>query len=416
MEEPWSTLDVCANFNFGVAQLQIRPYAGPALRLHHGWTIYRLRRALRLPASDWVRLALLASLLCLSILCFFAIVQPFEAGIGSYRLGADSATYFAIARLLRDGGNIQFLAFSGSMLGPPLQALLLQTPFWVMVCNVALFFITIKLCARVPGLNRAKLALLLALNATTLVSLITLNKEIFALIATLLLCRYLYADKRSPWLLAILLAVGLMARWQQSAITLLFLFFWRKNSLFRQHPWLALHALIGLITIAYPIALRASPVGLAWATDQAQGGTIVVLDRIQASFGFPLVLIPKAMMSLFNHLITPGYWFTDYPQQDFHDLANQYVINLHTLAMLAVLLAVFVKGHLRLDRPIVFFSAIYIALVSSSPFMQPRYEYPVYVALCFELSRSERLRSPFFARISSRFPVLRSRPRVELVA
>ena len=237
--------------------------------------------------------------------------------------------------------------------GPPLQALILQTPFWIMGCNILLFLAAIQSCASVAGLSRTKLGLLLALNATTMVSLITLNKEIFALTASLLLCRYIYTEGRSWLLLSFILLVGLLARWQQTAMTMLFLFLFRRNSFTRRHPFITLLSFVAAITVAYPFALHFAGADLTSFTDQAKGGgAIVFLDRVQANFGFPLVLLPKAGMSLFGHLVTPWYWFGEYWHQDFDDLANQVVINLHCLAMLIIFIVALAKGRPPLEQAI----------------------------------------------------------------
>jgi hypothetical protein len=344
------------------------------------------------PLESWMRLMALIGFLGLCVVTFFAIEQPIESFHSNLRLGADSHTYFAFAEMLQQNGahHVEFIGLSANFIGPVAMALVLKTPFWVMVANIAMFLFAIEMCAPVKGLSRTSLGLLLALNATTLVSLVTLNKEIFALTATLLLCRYIYTESRSKIFLLIILAVGLLARWEQPAITLAFLLFRREGSFFRRHPYAALLLLIAVITVAYPLALDSRNVDLTAFTDQAQGSNaILALNHVQSSFGFPLVLIPKAAMSLFGRMLTPGYWLTDYLHQDFTDLANQYVIHLHCLAMLVVSLVALCKGKLNLSRPLPFFMALYLIITAANPFVQPRYEYPIYVLLCFELARRE---------------------------
>lgn len=344
------------------------------------------------PLESWMRLMPLIGFLGLCVLVFYSIELPIRMNESDLRLGADSHTYFLFADVVRRSGidNIEFLGLGANFIGPIAMALVLKTAFWVMVGNMVLFVLAIGLCAPIKDLSRTTLGLLLALNATTLVSLITLNKEIFALTASLLLCRYVYTESHSKLLLAAILVIGLLARWEQSAITLVFLFFRREGSFFRRHPYIALFLLIAVITVAYPLALHSSGVDLSAFADQAEGGNgIVVLNQIQSSFGFPLVLIPKALMSLFGRLVMPTYWLTDYLHQDFADLANQYVIHLHCLAMLLLIVVATVKGRLRMDRPLPFFMALYLIVTAANPFVQPRYEYPIYVLLCFELARDE---------------------------
>jgi hypothetical protein len=349
------------------------------------------------PMESWLRLMALIGFLGLCVAIFFAIEQPIESYHSNLRLGADSHTYFAFTEMLQQNGthNVEFIGLGANFIGPIAMALVLKTPFWVMVANIAMFLFAIEMCAPVKGLSRTSLGLLLALNATTLVSLVTLNKEIFALTASLLLCRYICTESKSKILLLAILIVGLLARWEQSAITLLFLFFRRDGSFFRRHPYAALLLLIAVITFAYPLALNSRNVDLTGFTDQAQdGNSIVLLNQVQSSFGYPLVVIPKAIKSLFGDVFVSTYWLTDYLHQDFIDLANSLVIRLHCLAMLGIFLVALCKGKLKMSRPLPFFMALYLIITSANPFTQPRYEYPVYVLLCFELAWREWAPAP----------------------
>ncbi len=368
------------------------------------------------PASFWLRLTLLLLFLVLCVFMFYFVEQPIRTGDSSLRLGADTHTYWRLVELIGEGQgtDIQFLALGGNLIGPLVFGLLLKNPFWVMLCNVAFFIVSIQACAAVKGLNRTWLALLLAANATTLVSLITLNKEIFALIATLLLCRYIYTESHSKLLLALILIIGLLARWEQPAITLLFLYLRRENSFFRRHPLVAVLMLLVGISIAYPVALRSSAVDLSWATDQAkEGGAILIFNSVQASFGYALVVIPKALLSLYNRWITPTYFLTDYWQQDFSDFANQFVIHLHCLSLLVISVVAFLRGRISLRRPLPFFIALYLVITSANTFIQPRYQYPVYVLLCFDLARRELLPRPIPFRFQPKriIPAILSRRR-----
>jgi hypothetical protein len=344
------------------------------------------------PLESWLRLMLLIGFIGLCFYVFFTIELPIRLYQSDLRLGADSHTYFNFADVLRRGGahHFEFIGLGANFIGPILMALLFKTPFWVMIGNMALFAFALLMCSPVDRLSRTMLALLLALNATTLVSLVTLNKEIFALVASLLLCRYLYTESKSRLLLAAILVIGLMARWEQSAITLLFLFFRREGSYFRRHPYAAILLLIALITVAYPLVLHSSGIDLSGFTDQAQSGNrIPVVDQLQAHYLFPLAVLPKALLSLFGGLVTPSYYLTNYLHQDFTDLANQYVIHLHCLAMLLLVLVALFRGRLRMSRSLPFFMALYLIVTSANPFTQPRYEYPIYVLLCFELALRE---------------------------
>lgn len=378
------------------------------MRFHSSTLSARLASSATLPLRIWLYLALLLCCIMICFFLFFAVEQPIRDGNSSFRLGADSDTYYAVADLLRNGSSndLALLSFSGNLLGPIAMAMLFKSPLFIMMANLAIFLLSIQLCAPVNGLNRTLLGLLLALNATTIVSIVTLNKEIFALASALLFSRFIYSKTHRVLILSLSLLLGLAARWQQPAIILMFLFFWRPGCAFRKRPWLAVSLVIGGITLAYPYAVQRFSADLAFAIAQAQTGRlIVILNALQAHYAYPLAVIPKALMSLFNPWLTPNYFLANYWENDFHDLANQFVIHLQTMAMLIAFIFVAHRGRLRLGRPIPFFIVLYLSVTSANTFIQPRYQYPVYVLLCFELARQTKREEPSVLQLRLRKPM-----------
>ncbi len=363
-----------------------------------------LNTRLSLPLVSWSFLTFLVAWILFAFFVLYSIEVPFEVGYTDYRLGADSRTYYQYADLLMSGTavGVQLIAFGGSMLGPPILAILLKSPSAIMVFNLCLFLLSVYFCGERRVVSHMKLAVILALGATTFASVVTLNKEIFALSATLLLCRYVEDGKRSRTLLVLILALGLLARWQQTAITLLYLFLRREGTWMRRHPRTTLMVLIMAITVAYPIALRRVPGDLTWATDQAQyGGTIILLNKLQASFGFFIALVPKALMEAFDRVLTPGYWFHDF-LQDPTDLANTFVQNLQSIANFILFASAALSGHLKLHRSAAFFCALYVTIVAASPFIQPRYDYPIYVIMAYDMCRREATHMSYHFTVSAR--------------
>ncbi|HEV2276051.1 MAG TPA: hypothetical protein VGR96_17905 [Acidobacteriaceae bacterium] len=325
---------------------------------------------------------------------FFLVVQPTVDGKADIRLGADSATYFQYADLIRghltDSNQTALISFGGNLLGPVAIALLLKTAFWVAVFNCFLFVIAISCASQIRGVNRWLFFALLAINAETAVSLITLNKEILALLSLVLFAKYVHSENRSWLLLGTVLLISVLARWEQALAIVAFLFFQRNSSVFSTRPKLALATVVVAITLAYPLLLRSAAVDLEGFVSQGEGGnTIAVLDRIQASYGFPLVVMPKILMNLAGRLITPSYFIGDYLSEDFSDLQNQIAIHLHEIATVCIFAVALARRKLKASMPIPFFIALYLIMTAVSPFIQPRYEYPIYVLLALELSHKE---------------------------
>jgi hypothetical protein len=271
-----------------------------------------------------------------------------------------------------------------------LLALTLKTVFWIAVFNFGLFVCSIWIASRIRGVNPWIFSVLLALNAETAVSITTLNKESLASFAIVLFAYYVYSRNRSFILLLIILSVSLCARWEQVAIILLYLALARKGSYFSTRPKLAIFFVVMLLSVMYPLLLHSADVDLSGFTSQAEGGnTIVFLNTLQSHYAFVIAVAPKILMNVLGQLASPSYFFSQWWSGDFNDIQNQFVIHLHEFAMLAVSVAILIRKRWKLSNPIPYFVALYLIMTAVTPFIQPRYEYPVYVLLCLELVRKE---------------------------
>lgn len=329
------------------------------------------------------------SLLCLGV--FFALVQPWINGDTLTRVGADSDRYWFVARLLSDPGHsygVNLVSFNGNLLGPVVVALVLKFQFLVVVFNYLVLFLALKVASHIEGVRTYMLLALLMFNAETAVSLITLNKEIFALISAVLVAKYLLSTEHRAVYLTLALITSLVTRWEQAMLVLLVVFLLRKNSFFARRHKLALACVVAGITIAYSLVVSFKGHYLLSFTQYEEGAnTIVKLNHLQASYGFPLVVLPKIAMTLLGELIRPTYYLGAFWDVGFEDLHSQFVLPLFSLALVSLLLAAKRQGKLSLDRPIAFLIVIYLVGTALTPFIQPRYEYFVYVLLCIELAR-----------------------------
>ncbi len=318
---------------------------------------------------------------------FLTLVQPNIDGTGAFRLGADSGTYLELADLMRHGGDaeVALIGLSGNYFGPVLVALALQSGFLIALFNMLMYGWALYAAGKIEGVDPWLFALLLMLNMETFVSAVTLNKEVFALLSAVLFARYLYSERRSVFMLALILLAALFARWQQVVITLMFLALARGGRS-RRHPIAILAGIVVLVGIAYPLAL--SGANLTSFTEQGEtGGGITILNTLQAHYLYPVTVFPKVAMNLFGQLLSPKYFFGAYWDKDFHDLQNQFAIQLHTVAMLFVCAVLWWQRKVNLREPLIFFCALYLALTAATPFIQPRYQYPVYGLLCIEIAR-----------------------------
>lgn len=348
------------------------------------------------PVGSWIAIGavLLFFLLCWS--AFFAFVEPPFEGRPAPRIEADSSTYFVLAGILPandlyDSRDRRLITFSANLFGPVLIATVLRNPFFVVIFNCLLFLAMANTAALIPGVRRRYFCLFMALNAQTLVSIATLNKEILASFGLVAFMASRLGNRHRKLLLFLAFALSMMARWEQVAILSLFIVLESRLSPFRGRHKLSLLSVTVGLGVAYSLAIRLIGFDVASFLAQAEGaGILTTLNKIQASFGFPLVVIPKAALNLFNRTLTPNYFFSDaFLTGEFSDLNNQVVIHLQCLANAVLFAAAVWQRRLLLSRPIPYFMALYVIVTSISPFVQARYEYPIYALLCIELARTE---------------------------
>lgn len=350
---------------------------------------------LRLPSASlerWLLIYAINFYLLLCIALFFQFVQPSLIGGNSLRIGADSATYLDIAGFVGSSKTsalqaVELVTAEGNLLGPVLVATLAGTLWGIALINISLFVIGMCVASTLQGVRLGPFFVLLLLNPTLTPALLTVNKEIFSFLAVILFVKYVSSERRAKLHLVILLAVSLLARWEQAAVTGAILFLESRNSLFRHRPKLVLFVLVLVITVTYPIIIRTQIIDLsAMVTFAAAGSTGPILNKIQAAYGFPIVMIPKTMINLFGHLLSPGLLVSDFINGDTSDIQMYFVLPISCIMMFAVLAVAVVKKRFNLQDPVIYWCAFYWVITAVSPILQPRYQYPVYVLLCLEVS------------------------------
>jgi hypothetical protein len=344
------------------------------------------------PLGKWLLIWMLCFYLAFCMWCFFEWEQPRLNHDTYIRFGADSPTYWDAVQYRSEhadsGSNL--VSFTGNLLGPVAIGMLLKNGFAVAIFNILLFFIAIEIACSIPGVDRYLLVFLLAINAETAPALVTLNKEILVLVSALLLAKYIYAKRKSWFLLGPVLVLSLFARWEQIAIILLFFFLRRKGSFFKRNPRLAVVSVIAAITVAYPLVARLPGSGIGAFTQYTNGAnTIVKLNHVQANFGFPIVMLPKILMDLSGELLRPATYISEFGTLGWGDIHSMFIIPLFSIALMTLLVVAYYKGKLNPRRPIALIIIIYILMTAVTPFVQPRYNYFVYVLLCLELAKKE---------------------------
>ena len=331
-------------------------------------------------------------LFCVTL--YFGIERPFSLGTSNVSIEADSGTYFAIAASMASNATQEvgpsLISLGGNLLGPIILARLLPNTLLVAIFNAILFACVVSVASHIPGLRRGRFLLLLMLDPATLSAIVTLNKEIFAAAGMTFFIASRLGNRHKKLLLVASLIFSLFARWQQVIVLLMVIALDSRHIRARRKPYLTVGGVILVLTIAYGVAIRI--LGLDISTFLIQNtnttGPIARMAEIQASFGYPLVLLPKAMLNLINKtLYLSTYYSTDISIVEPTDLQNRFISPSHCIAMAIILLSSLLTRRLFLFRLAPFVATIYLCVTCLSPFIQPRYQYPTYALLCIELSR-----------------------------
>ncbi len=342
----------------------------------------------------WLVLFLLVIYLIFSFFLFFETIAPVANFPLQPTIAADAETYWH-ASGVRAGANTQKAGpetdAAANLLGPVLQAVVLRTDFNVALSNCLLFGICIWLLAAMPEFNRVTFLLLMMANPFLIAALITLNKEIFALSGMIFFVRYTRAKRFRLAFLIPAIVFSLFARWQQVLVLLIYIALESRLSPFRNRRGWGVAATVLAFTIGYSVVYRLVPGYFsALLTQAAQGSSIVLLDRIQAVFGFPLVVLPKILMNCLGHWASPHYFIYQYFFEDFLNWRDQIFMQIHTLLLTTLLVGLFLARKLMLRNNPAYLLVLYLMMTAINPMIQPRYEYAAYVLLCLEASRRSR--------------------------
>jgi hypothetical protein len=324
--------------------------------------------------------------------CFFQYEQPRLSHESNYRFGADSPTYWDAVNYRNDHADsgINLVSFGSNLLGPVTIGTVMQTGIGVGVFNIFLFFLAVEIACTIPGVDRYRLLFLLMICSETAPALVTLNKEIMVLFSALLLAKYIYSPKRSWLLLGVVLVFSVLTRWEQIAIILLFFFLRRKGSIFMRNPRLAVGFVVAILTVSYSLLAMIPGSGIAGFVRYASGGnTIAKLNLLQTHFGFPLVMIPKIILDISGELLKPATYFGKFESGGYGDIHSWFIVPVFSLVLIPLLVIAYRRGLLNPRRPIALLIIIYLLVVAITPFVQPRYNYFVYVLLALELAKKE---------------------------
>jgi hypothetical protein len=350
---------------------------------------------MRMRVRSLILFALMVIYICFSLFLFFQWVAPSLDGRTDQHIAADSSTYLYIADSLRSGTLDPFWlaglsSFPNTLWSPVLLALVLKSTFAMVLANYAMFFLSLFLLKKSYSFSTGVFLGLLLLNATTTVSLLSLNKEI---IDFLVVSIFLFARQRrlkSALLLSLLLAF--FNRFEVFTVLLTFLVIHSKLNPWHRRRVVTLVVLIIIISVTLPLFMSNSLSNNYAVVSGIQNVTwldtyvMKPLDMLEMHYLYGVVVIPKIAENLFGALLA-FFKFKSY--FDFSDLANSYIVRLNNLATVIVLVILARKRMFSVRSDLVYFAMLGWIIMSVSMVIQPRYIYFAYVLLCLQAAHTE---------------------------
>jgi hypothetical protein len=160
------------------------------------------------------------------------------------------------------------------------------------------------------------------------------------------------------------LTLSPFARWQQVLVMLFYVMYESKISPLRGRRRRGIAVTVLGFTIAYGLIYRLAPFVFAALLAQAEAGhTILILDNIQAYFGFPLVVILEIMMNCIGYFVSPGYFLNSYTMRTLRTGAIKF--SCRCTPFLTALLAGMLYGRkLRLKHAPMYLLALYLLMTA----------------------------------------------------
>lgn len=317
---------------------------------------------------------------CAVFLIFFrGVVPSYKNGTTSEEFSVDSTIYTEYADTLREGIPnplvLESLArFPNTLWTPVALSYFLNSPLLELVFNLAVFSLSILILGRSLPISRTHLIFLLVLNATTMTSLLCVNKEILDLLCLALFVYSRTQKKRAFLYLALIIA--LLNRFEIALVLLAYVLAQSRLNPWKEKRFATILLLLVFLNFAMPIWAAHD---LAKRFEEAQSaGVIRALDELQLHYLYILAVIPKIADNLFSALLNPAVWSTP--------SSWLYINFLDNLAYVALLSLVIARRQFKLRNDLIYLGTMGAVLVAQSMVYQPRYFYFLYVLLCLQAS------------------------------
>jgi hypothetical protein len=323
-----------------------------------------------------------------SFYLFFQWVAPSLDGRTDRHIAADSLTYITAADALREGRRDVYLtvalsSFPNTVVCPILLALVLKSTFAMVLADYVMFFLALFLLKRSFSFSTGVFVGLLLLNATTTISLLSVNKEIVDLLAVSLF--FFARAKHRSGVLVLALLLAAFNRWEICLVMLVFLVAESKFNPCRHRRVLTLVMLVAVLTVLLPlVASEGLNVRMGEITEER---TVAWLDTLVMHYMFAVAVIPKIAFTLLGTLV--AHPFKEDTYYIYSDLANSTILYCNNLANVVVFAILAWKRRFTVRSNLVYFALLGFIIMAVSPVSVQRYVYFAYVLLCLQAAQTE---------------------------
>lgn len=333
--------------------------------------------------KTWILSMWMVAYIGISFFVFSQWVAPSLDGRTDQHIAADSTTYIYFADSLREGRADPLViaalsAYPNNLWFPVLLAFLLKSTFAMVLANYAMFFLALVLLEKTFSFSIEIFITLLLLNATTTISLLSVNKEIVDLLAVSI---FFFAYRRHRYgVLLFALLFTFINRFEVCMVMLLFLLAKSKLNPLRRRRVMTLIALIIALSLMLPL-LASNSLNERFQ-EASSGQTVAQLDLLEMHYLYGVAVIPKIAETFFGEILNVSKWETSYT--NFSDIANSYILLSNNLATVIVLSVLVKKRTLVVRSDLIYFAMLGCIVMAVSLVIQPRYVYFAYVLLCLQ--------------------------------
>lgn len=345
--------------------------------------------SMRIRVRSLILFTLLIVYIGISLFLFFQWVAPSLDGRTDRHIAADSMTYIKAADALREGREDIYLtaalfSFPNTVLCPILQAFVLKSTFAMVLADYAMFFLALVLLKKSFSFSTGVFLGLLLLNATTTISLLSVNKEIVDFLVVSLF--FFARAKHRSGLLVLALLLAAFNRWEICLVMLVFLLAASKFNPWRQRRVITIAALIVVMSVMLPLfASESLNEHFAYVSE---AHTSAWLDTLVMHYMFAVAVIPKIAFTLFATLV--AHPFTAETYYNYSDIANSSILYSNNLATVVVFAILAWKHRFTVRSDIVYFAMLGFIIMAVSPASVQRYVYFAYVLLCLQAAKRKQ--------------------------